>query len=260
MEIVVCMKQIVDLQQIRIKRDTREAVTEGLPFVFGEMDKNALEEAIQIKEKISGKVTVVSIGTPKLKDTIKETLAAGADQAFIFLDPGYDAIDAALKASILAKAIQKIGQVDLILLGEGSADNYSGQTGPRLAQILALPFVSYVKKLEIMENGIKCTRDEEQYYEIVNSNLPAVVTVTSGINQPRIPSLTQILRASKKPITEWKLPDIGISGDLAGQKQVVVSSNLAPIEQRKGVIIEGATEENINKLLNAMVKEGVLGG
>jgi electron transfer flavoprotein beta subunit len=260
MEIVVCMKQIVDLQQIRIKRDTREAVTEGLPFVFGEMDKNALEEAIQIKERIGGKVTVVSIGTPKLKETIKEALAVGADQAFIFLDPGYESIDAALKASILAKAIQKIGQVDLVLLGEGSADNYSGQTGPRLAQVLGLPFVSYVKRLEFMETGIKCTRDEEQYYEIVNAALPAVLTVTSGINQPHIPSLTQILRASKKPITEWKLADMGISSELIGQKQVVVSSNLAPIEQRKGVIIEGATEENINKLLNAMVKEGVLGG
>jgi electron transfer flavoprotein beta subunit len=259
MEIIVCMKQIVDLQQIRIKRDTREAVTEGLPFVFGEMDKNALEEAIKIKERTGGKVTVISIGSPKLKDTIKEALAVGADQAFVFLDPIYEAIDASLKAIILTKAIQKIGKFDLVLLGEGSADNYSGQTGPRLAQLLALPFVSYAKKLELVDGGIKCTRDEEQYYEIVNSPLPAVITITSGINQPRIPSLAQILRASKKPVTEWKPVDIGIPNEQLGQKQVIVSSNLAPVEQRKTVIFEGASDENINQLLNAMVKEGVLG-
>jgi electron transfer flavoprotein beta subunit len=100
MEIIVCMKQVVDLQQIRIKRDTREVVTEGAPFVFGDMDKNALEEAVKIKEKIGGKVTVVSIGSPKLKDTIKEALASGADQAFVLLDPGYDTVDASVKAKI----------------------------------------------------------------------------------------------------------------------------------------------------------------
>jgi electron transfer flavoprotein beta subunit len=259
MEIVVCMKQVVDLQQIRIKRDTREAVTQGLPYIFGEMDKNALEEAIQIKERIGGKVSVLSIGAPKLKDTVKEALAAGADQAFLFLDPSYETTDASLKANILAKALQKIGQYDLILLGEGSADNYSGQTGPRLAQIIGLPIISYAKKLEFFDGNIKCTRDEEQYFEVVETRLPAIVTITSGINQPRIPSLAQILRASKKPITEWKLADVGFTVEQLKEKQVALTSNLAPIEQRKGVIFEGASDENITNFVNAMKKEGVLG-
>jgi electron transfer flavoprotein beta subunit len=260
MELVVCMKQVVDLQQIRIKRDTREAVTEGLPFVLGDMDKNALEEAVKIKEAVGGKVTALSIGSPKLKDTIKEALAVGADQAFVFLDPRYETIDASAKATILAKAIQKIGQYDLIFLGEGSADNYSGQTGPRLAQLLALPLISYAKKVELVEGGIRVVKDEEQYFEVVEARLPVVVTVTSGINQPRIPSLAQILRASKKPLTEWKLADVGLTTEHIEQKQVIVTSNLAPVEQRKLVILEGASDENIGKLLDNMVREGVLGG
>jgi electron transfer flavoprotein beta subunit len=260
MEIVVCMKQVVDLQQLRIKRDTHEAVTAGLPYVFGDMDKNALEEAILIKEKVGGKVAVVAVGVPKLKDTVKEALAAGADQAVILLDPNYDAIDASLKANLLAKAIQKSGPFDLVILGEGSADNYSGQTGPRLAQILKLPLVSYVKKLETGTGSIKCFRDEEQYFEVVEAQLPAVVTVTSGINQPRIPSLTQILRASKKPVIEMKAEELGFTAEQTKAKQVTMVSNLAPQEQRKMVIYEGASDENIGNLVNAMVKEGVLGG
>ena len=258
MEIIVCMKQVVDLQQIRIKKETREPATEGLPFVFGDMDKNALEEAIRIKEKMGGKVTVVSVGSPKLKDTIKEALAAGADESLIVTDPAFDNLDSALKARILAKAIQKAGKFDLILLGEGSADNYSGQTGARLAEALGLPLLSYVKQLEFADGKARATRILEQYIEIAEAKLPAIVTVTSGINQPRIPSLSQILRAGKKPVTEWKAADAGVTPAEISERQVVTLSNLAPVEQRKGIILEGAKDENIDSLVNSLIKEGVL--
>lgn len=260
MELIVCLKQVVDLQQIRVKKETREAVTEGLPFVFGDMDKNALEEAVKIKEKAGGRVTALSVGSPKLRDTVKEALAVGADQAFIIVDPQFDNLDAGPKARILAKAIQKIGQFDLILLGEGSADNYSGQTGPRLAELLDLPLVSYVKQLELAGNRLKAVRNVEQYFEVVEAQLPAIVAVTSGINQPRIPSLSQILRASKKPLVEWKATDIGVSTEELAEKQVLAVSNVAPVEQRKMVVFEGGQDENINNLVNSLIKEGVLGG
>ncbi len=258
MELIVCMKQVIDLQQIRIKKETREPVIEGLPFVFGDMDKNALEEGIRIKEKLGGNVTVVSIGSPKLKDTIKEALAAGADKAFIITDPAFDNLDSGLKAGVLSKAIQKTGTFDLILLGEGSADNYSGQTGARLAEALDLPLLSYVKQLELGDGKIKATRVLEQYIEVAEAKLPAIVTVTSGINQPRIPSLAQILRAGKKPLTEWKATDMGLSPAELAEKQVVTLTNLAPVEQRKGIILEGAKDENIDSLVNSLIKEGVL--
>jgi len=257
-DIIVCIKQVPDLQQIRIKKETREAVTEGVPFLFGEMDKNALEEAVKIKEKSGGKVTVLSIGSQKLRDTVKEALAAGADEARIMVDAAYDTLDSGPKVSLLAAAIRKIGQFDLIFLGEGSADNYSGQTGPRLAHTLKLPLLSYVKQFEASNGMARAVRNMEQSLETVEAKMPAVVTITSGINQPRIPSLMQILRASKKPIIEWKPADIGVAVDLPSQRQISVVSNLAPVEQRKGIILEGAVEENLDTLVNSLVKEGVL--
>ncbi len=258
MDIIVCLKQVPDLQQIRIKKETREAVTEGVPFVFGDMDKNALEEAVKIKEKAGGKVTVISVGSPRLRDTIKEALAAGADEARIMVDPSYDTLDSGAKVALLTAAIQKMGPFDLILLGEGSADNYSGQTGPRLALTLNLPLLSYVKQFEASNGVARAVRNMEQSLDTVETRLPAVVTVTSGINTPRIPSLMQILRASKKPIVEWKPADVAVSLDAVAQKQVAVISNLAPVEQRKGVILEGSQEENLDTLVNSLVKEGVL--
>ncbi|TLN05619.1 electron transfer flavoprotein beta subunit/FixA family protein, partial [bacterium] len=146
------MKQVVDLQQIRIKRDTREPVLDGLPVLFGDMDKNALEEAVKIKEKHGAKVTVLSAGSGKLKDTILEALAMGADEACVVVDPACEGSDTASSAMTLAKAIEKISPYDLILVGEGSADNYSGQIGSRLAEILNIPQVTYVRELLIEGN------------------------------------------------------------------------------------------------------------
>jgi len=149
MNIIVCMKQVVDLQQIRIKRDTRQPVLEGLPLQLGDMDKNALEEAVKIKEKYGAKVTVLSVGSMKLKETVLQALAMGADGATIIVDPACDGSDPASTALTLAAAAKKIGLPDLILLGEGSTDNYSGQICSRVAEILGVPQITYVRELSL---------------------------------------------------------------------------------------------------------------
>ena len=122
MNIIVCMKQVIDLEQIRIKPDTRQPVIDGLPVLFGDFEKCALEEAVRIKENHGGKVTVLAAGSPKLRDTIKEALAMGADEAVILIDPVFEGADAMGSARVLAKAIEKLGEYDLILLGDSSAD------------------------------------------------------------------------------------------------------------------------------------------
>ena len=259
MDIIVCMKQNVDMKQIRIKRDTREAVLEGLPLLFGDMDKNALEEAVRLKEKSGGgKVTVLALGSAKLKDTIKDALAGGADEAVILIDPLFNNLGARGKAKVLASAIRKTGKFDVLMVGEGSTDNYSGQVGPRLAELLDLPALTYVRQLEHTNGKIKAIRNMEESFEVVESPLPALVAVTSGINEPRIPSLTQILKASKKPLQEWNAAALGLSDSDLGQNEVKVLSNLAPVEQRKKIVYEGKVEENVNNLVNALLKEGVL--
>ena len=254
MDIIVCIKQNVDMKQIRIKKDTREAVLEGLPLLFGDMDKNALEEAVRLNEKAGGgKVTALALGSAKLKDTIKDALAAGADAAVILIDPLFNNLDARGKAKVLAAAIRKMGKFDVLMVGEGSTDNYSGQVGPRLAELLDLPALTYVKQLELANGKMKATRNMEESFEVVESGLPVLVAVTSGINEPRIPSLMQILKAARKPLQEWNAATLGMrAGDL-GQNEINLLSNLAPIELRKKIVYEGKVEENVDNLVNSLI-------
>ena len=178
----------------------------------------------------------------------------------ILIDPLFNNLDARAKASVLAKAIQKIGKFDVLMVGEGSTDNYSGQFGPRLAELLDLPALTYVKQLEYVDGKMKATRNMEESFEIVESALPALVVVTSGINEPRIPSLMQILKAARKPLQEWNAAALGFTAADLAQNDIQVVSNLAPVELRKKILFEGKLEENVDNLVNNLIKEGVLRG
>jgi len=262
MHIIVCMKQIVDLEKIRIKPDTREPVLEGLPVKFGDFDKNAIEEAVRIKEKQAEvKVTAVAIGSPKLKDTIKEALAIGADEAVILTDKAFGGSDEMGTARTLAKIVGKIGEFDLILMGEGSTDDHSGQVPSRLAELLGLPQVTYIRELQMLEGKrIRAVRDLEDALEIVEVSLPAIVSVTGELNTPRLPPLTAILKAARKPTKTWGPADLGVApGEVgAAASTINVLSNLAPTQQRKEVVLEGAVDDVVDELLKALEREGVL--
>jgi electron transfer flavoprotein beta subunit len=255
-DIIVCVKQTYDLQQVRIRKETRQPVFENVPLTLGNIDKNALEEAVRIREKAGGKVTAVSVGPESLEDTIKEALAMGADDAVLVTAPKLDSIESALSAALLAKAIGQAGPFDLILLGEGSTDNYSGQVGPRLAELLDLPQVTFAKSLQIEGRILKAVRSLEDYLEDVEVDLPALVTVVSEINEPRIPAVTQILKAGRKPKKVFRPEDLGIQlGEFGFQVETI--SNLAPIQNRKGILFkEGA--KDTPALVKALEEEGLL--
>jgi len=267
MNIIVCMKQVIDLEQIRIKPNTREPVIEGLPLLFGDFEKCALEEAVRIKEKHGGKVTALAVGSPKLKDTIKEALAIGADEAIILTEPIFQDSDAMGSAKILAKAIEKIGEYDLILLGDSSADEYSGEIPPRLAELLDLPQVGFVREIEFLADSdqmpetkkLRVVRDLEDALEVIEVDMPAVIGVTSELNTPRLAPLSAILKASRKPLHEWGPDEIGVALDEveANASVVEVLSNLAPVHDRKGNIYKDA-EEGVEEVVKALQKEGVL--
>jgi electron transfer flavoprotein beta subunit len=259
MNIIVCMKQVIDLEQIRIKADTRQPVLDGLPVLFGDFDKCALEESVRIKEKHGGKVTAVAAGSAKLKDTIKEALAIGADEAIILTDEAFQGSDTMGSARLLAKAVEKIGEYDLILLGDGSDDNYSGQVPPRLAELLNLPQIASVREIEVSEDKVRAVRDLEDALEVVEVDLPAVISVTSELNTPRLPPLSAILKAGRKPVHTWAPDDLGVTSDLVGPaaSTIEVLSNLAPVQDRKQVIFEDP-EEGVVDLVRALQREGVL--
>lgn len=197
MDIIVCLKQIYDLGQIRVDTVSKCPITEGVARKISDFDKNALEEAVRVKEKHGGNVLALIGGT---KDAAKEALDMGADEAVIYSADS----DSLGTATILAEIIQKM-KYDLILCGEASIDEFSFQIGPRLAQALGIPVLTYARKMEPKDNEVVVERNLENRYEVAKARLPALVTVTKEINEPRIPTLLQILGASKKKITEISL-------------------------------------------------------
>jgi len=244
MNIVVAMKQIPDLQQIRIRN--RKPVLDDVALTFGNIDKNALEAGVQLKEETGSNLIVVSVGNEALEDTIKEALAAGADEAYLVLDDEINDMESSSSARLIAESIKKIEDVGIILFGEGSGDNYSGQVGSRVASILGLPQVGYAQSISINGNSVTVTRSLEDCEEVLEAELPIVVSVMADINEPRIPSVSQILKAGRKP---KEILELNVTGD----SMLETLSNLAPEMQRKQIEVE-----TIEKLLKVLDNEGLL--
>ena len=262
MRIIVCIKQVVDLDQVRMNRETREPILRNLPLMVGQIEKNALEEGARIKEKNQAEVVALSVGWPLAEEVVLECLARGADRAVTVADPNLENISCQGIAQVLAKAIEKIGSYDIILVGEGSTDNNSGQVGPAIAQILGLPLVAYARQLQVVgvAGGVRVTESYEDCFETVEAPIPLLVTVTSEINEPRIPSIIDVMDASSKPHEKWSLTDIGLSaGELKGYLSMKILKNEYPEQVRKGILLK---EENLDKtialLVQNLMREGVL--
>ena len=256
MDIVVCVKTNPDLQMVRIKN--REAVTEAVPYKIGDLEKNALQAAVDLRTAVGGKVVALCLaeGNRKAAEDIKVALAMGADEAVVIDDPALAAPDQAAVAAALAAAVKKLGACDLLLFGEGSTDNYTGQVGPRVAELLGLPQVGYARKVEAVEGVVRCVRSMDDMLETLETPLPAVVTVVSEINEPTIPGLMQIMKAKSKPLQVWSLADLGAEKPEPVREIV---SNLAEEQDRKHILFEGTAAEQADAFVDALIREGVLG-
>jgi len=250
MNIVVAVKQVPDLQQVRIRN--RQPILEGVPLTLGRIDKNALEAGLQLKEANGSNLIVLCAGNEEVEETIKEALAAGADEAYLVLDNRLADMDGSLSASLLAAAIKKIDDVGLLLFGEGSGDNYSGQVSSRVAEILGYPQIGYASRIELEGKIARVTRTLEDSEEVLEVELPLVVGVLGDINEPRIPSVTQILKAGRKPKEIIELDDLDI--DLSANKRIATLSNLAPKNERKRAAVK-----TVNDLVSALQAEGFAG-
>jgi len=261
--IIVPFKQIVDIKEIKVDPSTQTPITVGIPRKISDVDKNALEEAIRIKEKHGGKVIAITVGPPEAKTALRETLAMGVDEAYLLSDPIFEGSDTLATARILAKTIEKLGEFDLIICGEMSLDGLAAQVGPRLAELLDIPQITYVRKVTIEEDKVIAEKDLEEEYEIVEAKMPVLLTVTREINEPRIPSLRDIMKASRKEIKIWTANDIGMSKEEVGSEgsAVQILKVTVPKVERKGVLVEAETvEEAAEELVKMIFKEGVLGG
>ena len=249
MHIVVAMKQIPDLQQLRISN--RKPVFDDVVYTYGDMDKNALEAAVQLKEASDGDatVTVLTVGNEETQETVKEALASGADDAFIISDDEYGHIDSLQAATLIADAIRRIGDVDALFFGEGSGDSYSGQVVGRVAEMLGWPQIGFVRSVELSTDKAKAIRSLEDAQETIEAPLPAVLSFSADANTPRVPKVTQILKAGRKPKEVLDSTEIDIE---VPEKQIELISGLAPLNERKGVrtasldeLIESIKKENL---------------
>ena len=252
MNIIVCAKQVVDVSEMKIDPNTKKPILQGVPQKISDIDKNAMEEAIKIKDKHGGKITVLTVGTPDAKERIKELLAMGADEGVLVVAP--EKYDYHVVVSLLAEAVKKIGEYDLILCGEASIDMFSGQVGPQLAGLLNIPQITYAQKIDAEKNKIVADRNMGDKAVTTESSYPVLVTVTKEINEPRLPSLMQILAAANKPINEWSADSL-----LSGVNPVVETIDLKGVStERKNIVFKDDIDESVKQLVDSLAKEGLL--
>jgi len=253
MNIIVCAKQVVDVSEIKVDPNTKKPILAGVPKKISDIDKNAMEEAIKIKEKHGGKITVVTAGPSDAKEKIKELLAMGADEGVLVSQP--ENYDYFVVSNILAGAVKKIGEYDMVLCGEASIDLFSGQIGPRIAGLLNIPQITYAQNVNVEKDKIVSERNLGDKAVTIESSYPVLITVTKEINEPRLPSLMQILAAANKPIHEWSAEDV--AGGKLAPKIKTVDIKGVPME-RKNVVYQNDVDECVNKLVDNLAKEGVL--
>ncbi|UCH89903.1 MAG: electron transfer flavoprotein subunit beta/FixA family protein [Thermoplasmata archaeon] len=263
-ESVVCLKQVFDVSKITIDTDTNKPILTGVPRKISDFDKNALEEAVKLKEAHGGSVKTVTIGeTEKLTENLREALAIGSDISYALEDKLFENLDSFGTASVLAGAIKKLEKYDLVICGEASIDNYAGQVGVQLAEILGVPVATYVKKVTQDGNKIKVERALGLVTEEVELELPAVVTVTKEINEPRLPNLMQIMGASSKPIETWSASDIGLGeGELGADahKMTTVDVKGVTMERKRQVYQDDDVDKGIEEIAGVLLKGGFVGG
>lgn len=254
MNVIACFKVVPEEQDIVVQPDRNLSFARA-EWKIGQYDLNAVEAGMQIVEAVGGKVSALTIGdkqadNSKLK---KGILSRGPEDLFLVIDDRFGNADSHLTAKALEAGIRKIGSFDLVLCGEGSGDLYSQQVGIQLGELLNVPTLNAVSKITPAGDKLVVERTLENEVEILEITLPAVISVTTDINLPRIPSMKNILAAGKKPVTQWGTTDIGLED---AKKPTEIISTLAPEDvDRKQIIFEGDSEEAVQKLFESIHKE-----
>ena len=256
----MCFKHVIDETELRIDRANNKINFEGAKTKISDDDKNAIEEAVRIKEKNGGSITALCVGGADAKKSSKEALAMGCDRARLVSDPSLQDEDALATAYVLSQAIKKIGKYDIVLTSTGTTDSYTGIVGPALAEYLDLPQLTFASKITLLGNKATVDRLLEEGVETVEADLPVLITVAREINQPRFPTLLQIMGAGKKELLEWNAATLGADPAMIGKggSKVEVTALSVPKSSRRKIIFEGKPEESAKLLAEALVKEGVV--
>ncbi|GAA0134355.1 electron transfer flavoprotein subunit beta [Paenibacillus sp. YSY-4.3] len=251
MDIFAILKQTFDTEE-KIVIQGGEISEEGVKFIINPYDEYAVEEALRLKEQHGGQVTVVSVGPPRAAEALRTALAMGADEAVLISDERISADEYSLSV-VLAAYLYKVS-ADVVLGGNFSVDQGSGQVAVRLARLLDLPHVSSITKLDIAGGKAQVLRDAEGDAETIEVALPALFTAQQGLNEPRYPSLPGIMKAKKKPFHQLGLGELGLSeADIVPRTER--SSLSLPPQRNAGQVLQGDLKEQAAKLVSLLRTE-----
>lgn len=199
MKIVVCIKQVPDTNEVKIDPVTGTLIRDGIPSIMNPDDKNALEEALRLKDETGAKVTVITMGPNQAEKVLREAMAMGADEGILLTDRAFAGADTWATSLALAKALEKIGY-DLIFAGRQAIDGDTAQVGPEIGEHLGIPQVTYVEKVELKGNELKVRRSLEDGYETIRVQTPCILTAVKELNKPRYMNMYDIFSCYSKDI------------------------------------------------------------
>ncbi len=265
MNIIVPVKQVPDMERVKFDTEAGRIDRSSASGEINPFDLNALETAVQLKEKLGGAITTVSMGPPQAESSVRDSLARGSDRGILLVGKEFAGADTWATSYALAAAIKKLGEWDIIICGEKTVDGDTGQVGPEIAEWLAIPHIAYVSEVREATDStitVLCELEADRY--VIESPLPTLLTVTKDINVPRIPSFKDKMKARKAEIEHWGAAEIadfadpanlGLKGSPTRLNKVVIPSE----EGRRGEVFRGSPEDAAKKVADALQALGVLG-
>lgn len=264
MKIIVCIKQVPDTTEIKLDKKTGTLKREGVPSIINPDDKAALEMALTIKDQQNDvHVSVLCMGPPQADDAIHEALAMGADEGYLVSDRAYAGSDTWATANVLAAAVRKIGDYDLVLCGRQAIDGDTAQVGPQLAERLNLAQVTYARDVELAgEAVLRVTRDTEDGQQIVRVAMPCMLTVIREYKEPRYCNFLRIFDSyrGEMPTYVWGQKDLQIDVTTVGltASPTNVKATFSPQAKASGIMMEGSGADTVQKLLEQLHKEQII--
>jgi len=251
LNIVVCIKQVPDTTDVKINPKTNTLIREGVESIMNPFDRYAVEEALRIKEQHEGKITVLTMGPPQAESILREAISMGVDEGVLLSDRAFAGSDTWATSYTLANGIKVLGKFDIILCGKQAADGDTAQVGPGIAVHLNIPQLTYVKKIEKIEDGkVTVERLIEEGYEVIEASLPCLMTVVKEINEPRIPSLKGMMKSKKAEIKKIGAADLDVKAEYLGLdgSPTQVVKIFSPPERQKGEMFEGEISDIVEKI------------
>ena len=257
--IIVCVKQVMDpetpVSAFRIDPEAKRVIpAPGIPPVVNGFDENAVEAALRIKESVDANITVLSLGGSFVMDVMKKPLSMGADQLVLVQDEAVEDLDAFATAYVLSEAIKRIGEFDLVLCGRQASDWDNAHVPLGIGEMLGLPCITLAQKVEAVDGGVVVERALTDGYEVVEAALPALVTVSNELGEPRYPTLRGIMTASRKTPTVWTADDLGLDPAKLAPKLELLDLFM-PVSDKQVELIEGEDEADAGRKLALRLRE-----